>query len=160
MSLEDDINLLRGNPFFSGLGAEQLRLLAFSAENRSLPEHMLLYEEGHALHSSYVVTSGKLVGIRKAHARADGNDKEETSREIHRGDVLADRAMIVEIRAQESVRVIEAATALQIRRPVFHRFLSEYPDVAASIRDRMAANLQRANAEYKHATRRLNAIEI
>ncbi|MHA1189876.1 MAG: Crp/Fnr family transcriptional regulator [Alphaproteobacteria bacterium] len=152
MSLEDDIGLLRAIPFFDGFSAEQLRLLAFSAESRSLSEHTQLYDIGHMLHSGYIITSGLLIGT-----RLDG--KKEVVREIHRGEMLADRAMIVEARAQESVRVIEAATAMQIRRPVFHRFLGEYPEAAQMVRERLAKSLYMASIDYRRTAERLKAFD-
>ncbi len=152
MSLEDDIALLRSLAFFSGFSEEQLRLLAFSAETRSLSEHTQLYDVGHMLHSGYIITSGKLSGT-----RMDGDH--EVVRDIGRGELLADRAMIVEARAHESVRIIEAATALQIRRPVFHRFLSEYPAAAQLVRDRLAKSLYMASIDYRRVADRLKAFE-
>ena len=152
MSLEDDIGLLRAIPFFNGFSEEHLRLLAFSAETRNLSEHTQLYEIGHVLHSGYVVTSGRLTGTRKEGTR-------ETVRDIRRGDMLAERAMIVEATARESVRVTEAATAMQIRRPVFHRFLSEYPQAAMLVRDRLAKDLYVASIDYRRTADRLNAID-
>ncbi len=152
MSLEDDIRLLRGIPFFNGFSEEHLRLLAFSAESRALSEHTQLYDAGHMLHSGYVIMSGRLVAT-----RMEGN--REVVRDIGRGGMLGERAMIVESRAKESVRVAEPSTALQIRRPVFHRFLSEYPQAAQLVRDRLAKSLYMASIEYRRAADRLKAID-
>jgi hypothetical protein len=68
MSLEEDIEVLRAIPFFEGFSSEHLRLIAFSAESRSLPEKLLLYDEGQLLHSAYV-------RIRADAGRAEGKGR-------------------------------------------------------------------------------------
>ena len=153
MSLESDIELLSRVPFFHGLPEDQLRLLAFSAEARTMPEHMVLYEQGQALHSGYVVSKGLFAGTR-------GKGEGAVTREIGPGTILAERALIVESRALETVRVKQAATALQLRRPVFHRFLAEYPQAAVLIRQRMAQRFVAAAADYRRTERRLGTIKI
>ena len=69
--------------------------------------------------------------------------------------MLAERALVLETRARETVTATEAATALQFRRPVFRRFLEEYPEIAAALRARIAARLGLAAAEYRRAGERL-----
>ena len=51
--------------FFDGFTEEHLKPIAFSAENRSLPEKLLLYDEGQLLHSAYVIADGTLRGEHK-----------------------------------------------------------------------------------------------
>ena len=149
MSLKSDIDLLAAVPFFSGFSREHLRLIGFSAENRSLPQDMVLYEAGQLLHSAYVVRSGSLEA---EHAG--------TTRMIEPGALIAERALIVDVKAPESVRVCEPAEALQIRRSVFRRFLEEYPEMAAAIRSRLALRLKTAASEYSRVCDRLNAIDL
>ncbi len=100
MSLEEDIELLRAIPFFEGFSNEHLRLIAFSAESRSLPEKLLLYDEGQLLHSAYVVISGLMRAERKVKGR-----REPLRREIGPGVILGERALILDKLATESVRV-------------------------------------------------------
>jgi CRP-like cAMP-binding protein len=150
MSLASDIALLAQAPFFEGFSEDHLKLIAFSAESRSFPEGMALYEEGHPLHSAYIIGSGELEGVRK---KGDGEEK----RIIGAGEMIAERALILESRARETVRVTQAATALQMRRPVFRRFLEEYPEIAQILRARIAARLGLSAAEYRRAGERLSA---
>ena len=118
MSLEADIDVLRGIAFFEGFSDEHLRLIAFSAESRSLPEKLLLYDEGQLLHSAYVIVSGLLRGEHKGKAGAGA-----AKREIGPGVILGERALILDTRAAESVRVEERARVLQIRKAMFRRLL-------------------------------------
>ncbi|HEX2255858.1 MAG TPA: cyclic nucleotide-binding domain-containing protein [Afifellaceae bacterium] len=150
MTLASDIALLRQTPFFESFSEEHLKLIAFSAESRSFAAGMVLYEEGQLLHSAYIIGSGRLEAVRK---ERDG----EATRAIGPGETLAERALLLETRARETVTVTEAATALQMRRPVFRRFLEEYPEIATLLRARIAARLGLAAAEYRAAGERLTA---
>jgi len=147
MSLDADIALLGAVPFFAGFDEGHLRLLAFSAEGRSLPAGMTLHEAGQPLHSAYVITNGLLTASRGEETRA-----------FRPGALLGERALIVEATALETVRVTEATQVLQIRRAVFRRFLDEYPNMAAAIRARIAERVAQSAADYKRVARRIGAI--
>ncbi len=154
MSLEADIDVLRGIAFFEGFSDEHLRLIAFSAESRSLPEKLLLYDEGQLLHSAYVIVSGLLRGERSA--KAGGN---AGKREIAPGVILGERALILDTRAAESVRVEARARVLQIRKAMFRRLLQEYPEIALALRARLARHVLRASSELSQVARRLAPAE-
>ena len=148
MSLDADISLLGAVPFFQVFDEEHLRLLAFSAEARSLPAGMVLHEEGQLLHSTYVITKGLVTASRG-----------EQSRNLGPGALIDERALIVEVRAMETVRVAEIAQVLQIRRTVFRRFLDEYPKMAAAIRARLASRVVQSATDYNRIARRIGAIQ-
>ncbi len=149
MSLDANIARLGKAPFFAGFEDEHLRLLAFSAEERSLPAGMVLHEAGQPLHSAYVITKGLVTATRG-----------EESRSLGPGALIGERALIVQARAIETIRVAEAAEVLQIRRAVFHRFLEEYPGMAAAIRARIASRVVQSAADYSRIARRIGAVEV
>jgi len=148
MSLDVDIALLGSVPFFAGFGSEHLRLLAFSAEARSLPEGMVLHEAGQPLHSAYVIKTGQVTMARGDEIQTFGA-----------GALLGERALIVEAKAMETIRVAEAAQVLQIRRAVFRRFLDEYPQMAVAIRARIADRVVQSATAYDQIARRMEAIQ-
>ena len=153
MSLETDIEVLRTVPFFEGFSSEHLRLIAFSAESRSLPEKLLLYDEGQLLHSAYVVVSGGMRAERRGKSGA-----ETMKRAIGPGVILGERALILDKRATESVRVESRSRVLQIRKAMFRRMLQEYPEIALTLRTRMMRQVMQASAEFNDVARRLAAM--
>src|ERR1700738_4282815 len=58
MSLDRDIALLSRVPLFSELSTEQLRLLAFSAVRLELSPGQILFREGAAALSGYIIAYG------------------------------------------------------------------------------------------------------
>jgi len=153
LSLDADIELLARIPFFEGFSDEHLRLIAFSAESRSLPEKLLLYEEGQLLHSAYVAVSGVLRGERRA---KDGSPARSWS--IEAGQLMGERTLILDTRAAESVRVESRARVLQIRKTMFRRLLQEYPEIAITLRGRLARKLVDASDALADVAQRLSAI--
>ena len=153
-SLESDIDVLRRIPFFEGFSEEHLRLIAFSAESRTLPEKLLIYDEGQLLHSAYVIVTGTM----RAERKREGG--EMATRGIGSGVILGERALILDTRATEAVRVETKARVLQIRKVMFRRLLIEYPDITLALRARMARTLAQTNSEFARVARRLNAVEL
>ena len=153
-ALDADVDILRGIPFFAGFSEEHLKLIAFSAESRSLPEKLLLYDEGQLLHSAYVIMSGTLRGEHKSKA----TDK-VTKREIEAGVILGERALILDTRATESVRVETRARVLQIRKLMFRKLLQDYPEIAKILRSRMTRHVLQVSAEFNQVGDRLKAID-
>jgi CRP-like cAMP-binding protein len=154
MSLESDVDVLSRIPFFQGFASEHLKLIAFSAENRSLPDKLLVYDTGQLLHSAYVILSGTLRG---QHKNPDTDAVE--SREIGPGMMLGERALILDVRAEESVRVESRARVLQIRKVMFRRLMQEYPDIALTLRSRLTRNVLQAAADFGAVGARLKALD-
>ena len=100
-----------------------------------------------------VIMSGTLKGEHKSKA----TDK-VTKREIGAGVILGERALILDTRATESVRVEVRARVLQIRKAMFRRLLQEYPEIAIALRARLSRNVLRVSAELSQVARRLSAI--
>ncbi len=153
MALGDDIEILRQIPFFEGFSEEHLRLIAVSAETRSLPEKLLVYDEGQLLHSAYAIVSGTLRAERKGKPAAEAK-----AREIGPGSMLGERALILDIRAAESVRVVSRARVLQIRKAAFRRLLQEHPEIAVTLRARLMRNVLTVSAEFNKVAQRLRDI--
>src|SRR5687768_13425224 len=154
MAQDEDIDFLRSVPFFAGFSAEQLTLIASSAESRSLPEKLLLYDEGQLLHSAYVLVAGQLRGERKGKPGSP-----PLTRQIGPGVILGERALILDKRASESVRVESRARVLQIRKAMFRRLLQEYPEIAVTLRARLLRHVVDIAAELDDAGRRLKAAQ-
>ena len=153
MSLGADVAILKRVPFFRDFTEEHVRLVAFSAESLSLLEGAILYSEHQALDSAYVVMAGVWEAQRGTGARA-------LVREVAVGELLAPRALIVEVQAPETVRAASAARVLQIRRTVFRRLLDAYPDITAALRARLAEGLVTASDDLRRAGQRIGAVRL
>jgi CRP-like cAMP-binding protein len=153
-TLDSDVDVLRKVPFFAGFSDEHLKLIAFSAESRSLPDKLLLFDEGQLLHSAYVIVSGTLKGEHKV----KGTDK-VVRRDIGPGVILGERALILDSRAMESVRVETRTRVLQVRKLMFRKLLQDYPEIARILRSRLARHVLHVASEFETIGERLKAID-
>lgn len=144
MALDDDIALLARVPLFASLGGEPVRLLAFSSETRELRAGDILFKEGQAADSGYVVVEGSLVLANSA-GLAD--------RHATRGALLGEIALIVETLRPATATAREPCTVLRIPRTLFRRVLSEFPDAALHIHEDFREKMRATTADLNRVGR-------
>ncbi len=136
MALDDDIRILSGVRLFEGFTQEQLRLLAFGAENLHLPADRKLYREDDEADSAYVVITGRIALYREV----DGERVEVGS--AGPGAMLGELALIADTRRLTSAAAGTDSEIIRLSRKVFRRILEEYPDAAARLHEHILADLQ------------------
>jgi CRP-like cAMP-binding protein len=136
MALEDDVRVLSHVGLFEGFAQEQLRLLAFGAETTALPAERKLYREDDEADCAYVVVRGRIVLYREA----DGPSRPVGYAEA--GSILGELALIADTRRLTSASAAADSEVLRLHRKMFRRMLEEYPDLAAQLHERIAADLQ------------------
>lgn len=136
MALDDDIRILSGVRLFEGFTQEQLRLLAFGAENIHLPADRKLYREEDEADSAYVVVSGRISLYRDI----DGTRAEVGS--AGPGAMLGELALIADTRRLTSAAAQVDSEIIRLNRKMFHRILEEYPEVAARLHQHILKDLQ------------------
>jgi len=147
MALDDDIALMARVPLFASLGDEPVRLLAFSAETRFLRGGDVLFKEGQAADSGYVVAAGRVT------LESEGEIGEFVAGP---GSLIGEIALIVETLRPATATARDPATVLRIPRSLFRRVLTEFPEAAQRIhqdfRDKMratTADLQRVGRLFE-----------
>lgn len=136
MALDDDIRILSGVRLFEGFTPEQLRLLAFGAEQMNLSADRKLYREDDEADSAYVVVSGRIALFRES----EGNRQPVGTAE--KGAMLGELALIADTRRLTSAAAETDAQVLRLNRKMFRRILEEYPDVAVTLHRRIFEDFQ------------------
>ncbi|CAI2932390.1 cyclic nucleotide-binding domain-containing protein [Aminobacter sp. P9b] len=136
MALDDDIRILSGVRLFEGFTQEQLRLLAFGAENVHLPADRKLYREDDEADSAYVVISGRIALYREV----DGVRLELGT--AGPGSMLGELALIADTRRLTSAAAATDSEIIRLNRKMFHRILEEYPEAAADLHQHILEDLQ------------------
>ena len=72
--------------------------------------------------------------------------------------MLAARALVLDVRADEAVRVESRARVLQVRKVMFRRMLQEYPEIAQVLRTRLTRSVLQAAADFGAVGERLRAL--
>jgi len=144
MSLDRDIQLLRGVPLFEVLGPDQLRLLAFGSVRRHLVTGTVLFEKGDAANSAFVVAAGS---IRMTGVAAKGEPQEMVLSEA--GAMIGELALFIETERSATATAESRSEILEITRSLMSRMLEEYPQLALHFRQHLAARLTATLAEME-----------
>jgi CRP-like cAMP-binding protein len=135
MALDDDIRVLSGVRLFQSFTREQMRLLAFGAENMRLGSGRELYRENSQADCAYVVVSGRISLYR------DHEGKRTRVGAAAPGAMLGEIALIAPTKRLTSAAAEEDTELIRLNRSLFRRILEEYPEVAHTLHRQIAAEL-------------------
>ncbi|QPC85981.1 cyclic nucleotide-binding domain-containing protein [Mesorhizobium sp. NBSH29] len=136
MALDDDIRVLQTVDLFEGFTEEQLRLLAFGAENLRLAAGRDLYQEGVKADGAYVVAQGRISLFRER----DGERAVITT--VGPGSLLGEMALISDTERLTGAFAATETELVRLNRKLFRRILDEYPEVAVALHRRISRDLQ------------------
>ncbi|QCK85262.1 cyclic nucleotide-binding domain-containing protein [Phreatobacter aquaticus] len=150
MALDDDITLLEHVPLFASLGQDPLRLLAFSAETRMLGSGDILFREGQAADSGFVVVEG---GFILSNSGGLGD------RAVGPGALLGEIALIVATLRPATAIAREPSTVMRIPRMLFRRVLAEFPAAARRVHAEFHQKMQRTTESLTRVGRMFETID-
>lgn len=153
MTLDQDVFLLQSIPLFADFPAEQLRLVAFSAEPLKLPAGTVLFREGAEADSGFVVVSGAV----QFFTDSDGDPQEIAV--AGPGALIGELALLCPTTRPASARTIEHTELMAVSRRLLRRVLEEYPDMAERLRQALSNRLATMNSELGRTRERLLAID-
>ena len=128
MSIDDDVALLERVPTLRLLGRESLRMLAIGSEQRDVPRGDLLFNQGDAADSGFVVQRGAF--------RIDDDAGAELT--AGPGTLLGELALVMSMKRPSSATAMEYSTVIRITRSLFQRVLESDPAAARRLRDEFA----------------------
>ncbi|MEW6633006.1 MAG: cyclic nucleotide-binding domain-containing protein [Pseudomonadota bacterium] len=143
MALDDDIRILSSVKLFQGFTQEQLRLLAFGAENTFLQAERKLYREDDEADSAYVVISGEIALYREL-----GGERVPIGT-AGPGAMLSELALIADTRRLTSASAAVDSEVIRLSRKMFRRILEEYPELAIQLHERILEEFQQMIARIE-----------
>jgi CRP/FNR family cyclic AMP-dependent transcriptional regulator len=137
---EESVDLLRQVPVFEALMPQDLERVADVAVPRSFAPGHVIFREGDASDTCYVVRSGHARAVRGS---ADG--RQITLAHFGPGDIFGELAMFDDERRSATVETLDAVAAIAILGPDMRRLLREHPDLAAKLVIGLGRRLREAN---------------
>lgn len=132
MSLDSDMQLLSRVKLFAGFQPEHLRLLAFGAEARTLGQGTRLFAEGAMSDGGYVIVHGAI----------ELKTENGSLINVHGpGALLGEMALISDVTRPATAHALEPTEVLKITRPLFKRMLTEYPELAELLHQRISEDV-------------------
>jgi CRP-like cAMP-binding protein len=152
MSLERDIALLSRLTVFRELNGEHLKLLAFSSARQELAPGAVLFREGDAAASGFVVATGEieLSRVRRGERRVESA--------CGPGTLVGETALFVETRRPATAMAAVESEVIEISRALVLRMLREYPQLAVRLRSTLSRRLVGTIAELEGVKGALDAV--
>ena len=145
MALEEDIRALSAVSLFSGLTREQLRLIAFGAENMRLAPGKTLYRQNAPADCAFVIVSGEVELVDTTGAQT------RVLRTAGPGAILGEIALIAPTSRLTGAVASGNAEIIRINRSLFRRILEEYPAAARELQAYLRERLTNFNEDLKAA---------
>jgi CRP-like cAMP-binding protein len=139
-STEDTTELLARVPAFETLGAEELARVADVAVPRRYDPGQVVFREGDASDTCYVVRHGHARAIRE-HA----NGRTITLANFGPGDIFGELAMFEDEARSATVETLDAVEAVAILGTDMRRLMREHPDIGVGIVISLGRRLRVAN---------------
>lgn len=136
--LETEIALLREIATFDVLDAEALRILAISAEEKTLAAQDVLFRAGETADCGYILASGRLALVDPQ--RPEGR---QVVQEIHAVALVGETALIAAGPRPATAVAMEPSVVLRLSRAAFLKVLEANPASAAKLRRAFAKRLER-----------------
>ncbi|GAA0785176.1 Crp/Fnr family transcriptional regulator [Roseibium denhamense] len=116
----------------SDFSDDQLRLLAFSAESMDFSKGQQLFDQDDRADGGLVITTGTVALKQRT---PDGfQDVDQAGP----GTLLGESALLIEAKRPCRAEALEGVRIIRIRRALFKRMISEYPDLAQQLFDQHA----------------------
>ncbi|HSD76682.1 MAG TPA: Crp/Fnr family transcriptional regulator [Solirubrobacteraceae bacterium] len=139
-STEDAVGLLAQVPAFETLAPPDLAQVAAVAVPRRFAAHQVIFREGDASDTCYVVRTGHARAIRE---HADG--RTISLAHFGPGDIFGELAMFDDERRSATIETLDDVEALAILGADFRRLLRAHPDIAVKLLTALGRRLREAN---------------
>ncbi len=134
------MELLAQVPVFEALGPAELARVADVAVTRTFPRGQVIFREGDASDTCYVVRSGHARAVRE---NPDG--RQIALAHFGPGDIFGELAMFDDENRSATVETLDDVEAIAILGADMRRLLREHPDIAVKLVSALGRRLREAN---------------
>lgn len=132
--------MLSGVPVFSTLQQDDLRRIAELAVPRTFDPGQIVFREGDASDTCYVVHSGQARAIRE---HPDG--RTITLASFGRGDIFGELAMFEDERRSATVEAVQPTTVVAVLGGDMRRLMGEHPEISSRLVVALGRRLRETN---------------
>jgi len=141
MSLETEVQSLREVPMFRGVEGARLKLLAFASERVSYAAGQILFEQGDAADSAYVILEGAAsVLISTPSGKLKVAD-------LGKNAIVGEMGIILDAPRSATIIANQDVVALRIKKDVFLDMIREFPQMSIAVMQELARRLERTDAK-------------
>lgn len=152
MDLKTEADALRKVPMFAKLELSKLRLLAFTSALLTFEDGEILFEEGDASDSAYLIMSGVMEVL------AGTGEDQVVAGELQANQLVGEMGVLANAPRSATIRARGQVQALRIDGDMFLDLLSENPGLALDVMRQLSEKLARSHKQFEHAQAELNRL--
>lgn len=149
MSLNEEVELLRGVPLFAKIEASKLKLLAFTSERLTFAANQVLFNQGDIGDAAYVIIDGQ------ADVVVQTPNGPLTVAKVGKNAFVGEIAILIDVPRTATIRATTRLETLKISKDLFFRLVKEFPEMAVEIMRELARRLEAMNVRLADANRKL-----
>ena len=143
MSLQEEVELLRNIPLFAKIEPSKLKLLAFTSERLTYSQDEILFAQGDAGDSAYIIIGGE----------ADGGVNTPGAplvvATLKQNEIVGEIAILCDVPRTATVRAKTQLTTLRITKDLFFNLINEFPQIAIEIMRELAHRLEQTTTKLR-----------
>ena len=145
MGLQDEVELLRNIPLFAKIEPSKLKLLAFTSERLTYSHDEILFSQGDAGDSAYIIIGGEADIV----VNTPGGPLVVAT--LKQNEIVGEIAILCDVPRTATVRAKTELTTLRITKDLFFNLVVEFPQIAVEIMRELARRLEQTTTKLQEA---------
>ena len=145
MGLQEEVELLRNIPLFAKIEPSKLKLLAFTSERLTYSQDEILFSQGDAGDSAYIIVDGEADIV----VNTPGGPLVVAT--LKQNEIVGEIAILCDVPRTATVRAKTELTTLRITKDLFFNLVIEFPQIAVEIMRELARRLEQTTTKLREA---------
>ena len=152
MSLNEEVEMLRRIQLFAKVEPAKLKLLAFTSERAMFKADEILFHQGDAADSAYIIVAGEVA----IDVESPGGGSTRVAK-LGKDQIVGEIGILADVPRTATVTATAPTTTLKISKELFFRMVSDFPTMAVEVMRVLAHRMETTNALLRQCEDRLAA---
>jgi CRP-like cAMP-binding protein len=150
MSLNEEVEMLRRIQLFAKVEPAKLKLLAFTSERAVFKADEILFHQGDAADSAYIIVAGEVA----IDVESPGGGSTRVAK-LGKDQIVGEIGILADVPRTATVTATAQTTTLKISKELFFRMVSDFPTMAVEVMRVLAHRMETTNALLRQCEDRL-----
>ena len=150
MSLNEEVEMLRKIQLFAKVEPAKLKLLAFTSERAVFKADEILFHQGDAADSAYIIVAGEVA----IDVESPGGGSTRVAK-LGKDQIVGEIGILADVPRTATVTATSQTTTLKISKELFFRMVSDFPTMAVEVMRVLAHRMETTNALLRQCEDRL-----
>ncbi len=141
MSLNEEVEMLRRIQLFAKVEPAKLKLLAFTSERAVFKPDEILFHQGDAADSAYIIVAGEVA----IDVESPGGGSTRVAK-LGKDQIVGEIGILADVPRTATVTATSQTTTLKISKELFFRMVSDFPTMAVEVMRVLAHRMETTNA--------------